>query len=84
MGELSGQGYYDLMKALAVWAEAHCQGRMVIVLEGGYNLKAGQVCSQGAAAGMLGEAWADPLGPAPQKEGEDWKSVLDELKTRRV
>ncbi|HEY8477149.1 MAG TPA: histone deacetylase, partial [Chloroflexota bacterium] len=63
---LSVDGYADLMRTLTAIAETHCDGRMVVVLEGGYDLRA---LAHGVAATchvLLEEpAGPDPLGPPP-------------------
>ena len=41
---LSVQGYYELTKSIKDLAASLCSGRLVFVLEGGYNLVATQEC----------------------------------------
>jgi acetoin utilization deacetylase AcuC-like enzyme len=77
---LSAQGYASLVTALAQWADRHCNGKIMLVLEGGYDLEAAAACGQGVTAALLGEAWDDPLGPAPYAEGEAWRSMLEQAK----
>jgi acetoin utilization deacetylase AcuC-like enzyme len=79
---LSGLGYYRVIKALADWAGEHCGGRVVVLLEGGYDLEAGRVCSQAAAAALLHQPWEDPLGPAPGDETSRWVSAVDRAAAR--
>jgi len=68
MMQLSIAGYAYLVRSLKAWAESLCRGRLVIVLEGGYDLK---VIAHGVAATcrvLLGDAdIADPLGPSPRR-----------------
>jgi acetoin utilization deacetylase AcuC-like enzyme len=51
---LSAAGYAELIQSLADWADEHCQGRIAIFLEGGYNLEAAAACTQGVTAALLG------------------------------
>ncbi|MCC7128854.1 MAG: histone deacetylase [Anaerolineae bacterium] len=73
---LSAAGYGTLIRQLADWADAHCAGKLVLVVEGGYDQMAAQACCQAATAALLGEAWTDPLGAAPQPERAGWEKVL--------
>ncbi|MBI5292726.1 MAG: histone deacetylase [Chloroflexi bacterium] len=66
--QLSCAGYHALAGQLAAIAKRHCGGRIVFVLEGGYDLPA---LSHGVAntiRGALGLPVEDPLGPAPRPE----------------
>ncbi len=67
--QLSADGYYALAKCLAGIAQQHCQGRIVYVLEGGYDpevLCEGVLCVLHATAGQ--PAPPESLGPAPDPE----------------
>lgn len=68
---LSVSGYASLTRSLKQMAEEFCEGRVAVVLEGGYDLDA---LAQGAVAVcrvLLGDdEIPDPLGPAPQLEQE--------------
>jgi acetoin utilization deacetylase AcuC-like enzyme len=77
---LSASGYASLIASLSHWAEDHCEGRIMLVLEGGYDLEAASACGVGVTAALLGEAWDDSLGPAPYIEGEGWRSMLAQVK----
>lgn len=79
---LSGLGYYRVIKALADWSGERCGGRVAVLLEGGYDLEAGRVCSLGAAAALLGQTWSDPLGPAPGGETDRWVTAVDRAAAR--
>ncbi|HNT22943.1 MAG TPA: histone deacetylase [Anaerolineales bacterium] len=74
--QLSADGYGHLIASLADWADAHCQGKIALFLEGGYNLKAASACSRAVVAALLGRAWQDPLGPSPDTETQAWQSLL--------
>jgi acetoin utilization deacetylase AcuC-like enzyme len=69
---LSAAGYGSLISSLVDFADAHCDGKIALVLEGGYDLDAAAACGQTAVAALLKIPWKDPLGPAPQPEGSHW------------
>jgi acetoin utilization deacetylase AcuC-like enzyme len=73
---LSAGAYGELVKSLAGFADEHCQGRIALFLEGGYDLQAAAACSQAVLAGMLNRDWTDPLGPSPQPEGKSWQEIV--------
>jgi acetoin utilization deacetylase AcuC-like enzyme len=75
---LSAQVFYELIASLREWADQHANGRIALVLEGGYDLDAATACCNGAVAALLGQPFQDPLGPAPQRESELWRNVIDE------
>ena len=67
---LSLAGYWELAQTVVALAEELCGGRLVILLEGGYNLK---VLSAGVAdccRALLGDPTPnpDPLGPSTWPE----------------
>ena len=66
---LSITGYARLMRALREIAARHCGGRIVLTLEGGYDLHALAGSVTAVLRVLLGEAEAaDSLGPAPGPE----------------
>jgi acetoin utilization deacetylase AcuC-like enzyme len=72
---LSLGGYWGLAQTVVALAERLCEGRLVVTLEGGYNL---DVLSRGLAntcRALLGDAvpGSDPLGasPAPERDVAD-------------
>jgi acetoin utilization deacetylase AcuC-like enzyme len=68
---LSLRGYDALMRQLAALAGELCEGRIVVVLEGGYHLGALANGWANAVRALLGDAdCADPLGPAGGGEPE--------------
>lgn len=77
---LSADGSARLISRLAGWADHHCQGRIALVLEGGYDLEAAAACSQAVVAALLGVPWDDPLGPATEVESSRWEGQLQKLK----
>jgi acetoin utilization deacetylase AcuC-like enzyme len=77
--QLSCAGYHALAGQLAAIAKRHCGGKIVFVLEGGYDLPA---LSHGVAntiRGALGLPVDDPLGPAPRPESEAGR-ILDQVR----
>ena len=79
--QLTGEGVYQMFLALRDWADASCQGRIAVILEGGYDLEAGKACGQAVAAGLLQDPWADYLGSSPHHEGAAWEETLQRAKT---
>jgi acetoin utilization deacetylase AcuC-like enzyme len=79
---LSAAAYGDLIRRLVRLVDDRCQGRIVIFLEGGYDLQAAQACAQAVTAALLGADWQDPLGPSPQPEGTNWQGML--LKAHQI
>jgi acetoin utilization deacetylase AcuC-like enzyme len=66
---LSVAGYAALTQRLVALAEEFCNGRIVLVLEGGYSLPALGACTVAALRVLLGrDPGADPLGPAGVRE----------------
>jgi acetoin utilization deacetylase AcuC-like enzyme len=63
---LSVRGYYDLVARLRGMAESVCGGRLVLVLEGGYNLRSLSACVQASLRAMRqSPPQVDPFGPCP-------------------
>jgi len=79
---LSAAVYAEIIGRLDRYAREHCNGKFAIFLEGGYDLQAGKLCSQGMVKEILEEPWEDPLGKSPRPEGEGWKSVVQRVKDR--
>jgi acetoin utilization deacetylase AcuC-like enzyme len=77
---LSAGVYGELIRSLTSWSDDHCEGRIAVTLEGGYDLEAGAACGQACAAALLGLPWLDPLGPSPRMEAKSWQSVLQAAK----
>ncbi len=80
MENLSVAGYAALARSLIALARLLCEGRIVFVLEGGYDLR---VMAYGAAAtfrALLGDAEIDdPLGPA-RRPSRDLGDYVEQLK----
>ena len=67
---MSLNGYMRLIEGLLGLAQELCQGRLVLTLEGGYDLK---VLAHGVGMtfhAMLGEPYQDLFGPASEVEAE--------------
>ncbi|MGB5932502.1 MAG: histone deacetylase [Anaerolineae bacterium] len=62
---LSTAGFHRLTTALVSLAEELCQGRLVLTLEGGYDLSALSHSVLATLAALKREEAQDPLGPAP-------------------
>jgi acetoin utilization deacetylase AcuC-like enzyme len=78
--QVSGACMHWMIAALKDWAESKCKGKIVVVLEGGYDLAAGKVCGQAVAAGLLKVPYEDDLGPSPIQEESNWTLTLGEAK----
>lgn len=74
-------GYQWLSQSLIQMAAELCQGRIVFVLEGGYNLDVLALGVGNVFRALLGDAdHQDPLGPSPWRE-PDVTALLSKLKT---
>jgi acetoin utilization deacetylase AcuC-like enzyme len=69
---LTASGYGKIIASLAQYTDQYANGRIALILEGGYDLEAGAACSQAAVAALLNKTWMDTLGPAPQPESRYW------------
>jgi acetoin utilization deacetylase AcuC-like enzyme len=67
---LSLAGYWDLARTVAELADRLCDGRLVVVLEGGYNLEMLTAGVANTCRALLGDPapGPDPLGPSPWLE----------------
>ncbi|MEX1143291.1 MAG: histone deacetylase [Anaerolineales bacterium] len=77
---VSARGYGDAIASLRSWSQANCQGRLALVLEGGYDLEAASACALAAAQALLGQKIEDDLGPSRPRERQDWVQILDRVK----
>jgi acetoin utilization deacetylase AcuC-like enzyme len=68
---LTADGYGKLIQKLCVWADNHCDGKIGLILEGGYELKAAEACSLAVVSAMLGKPWVDPF-PCPYQPDNSW------------
>jgi acetoin utilization deacetylase AcuC-like enzyme len=77
---LSATGYASLITALTQWSDDYCDGRIMLVLEGGYDLEAAAACGCSVTAALLGVAWDDPLGTSPYPENSAWQTMLQQAR----
>jgi acetoin utilization deacetylase AcuC-like enzyme len=78
--QLTANGYGYLIKKLCDWADNHCEGRIGLFLEGGYDLNAAKACSLAVISAMIGRSWDDPY-PCPYLEGNSWKLKVSHAKS---
>ncbi len=78
---LSLRGYTELAHRARMLAEALCDGRLVVLLEGGYDLGAVSYGVCDTALALMGRETEaeDPFGPAPQPE-TDARHLIEQLK----
>jgi acetoin utilization deacetylase AcuC-like enzyme len=79
--QLSAAAIRQVFDELRCWVDGNCKGRLVVFLEGGYDLEAGRVCGQAVASSLMDQMWQDPLGPAPSVEGDAWRHTLADAKS---
>jgi acetoin utilization deacetylase AcuC-like enzyme len=70
--QLSAGGYYQLIEKLTLWCDQNCQGKIALILEGGYDLQAGEACALSWWDALAGVPFTDSLGPSPQPERSQW------------
>src|SRR5581483_6951736 len=76
---LDATGYAYLTRVLHSIAEEFAQGRIVLVLEGGYNLDALGWCTYASVEALLGNSVDDdPVGPPPREE-RDISELIEHL-----
>ena len=74
--QVSTSGYGDMMRVIKSLAEELCQGRIVVTLEGGYNLRALATSVVATFSVLLGRDFFDPLGPP---SGAGYEPNVDSL-----
>jgi acetoin utilization deacetylase AcuC-like enzyme len=79
--QLSAAGYGYLIAKLKAWTDQYCQGRIALILEGGYNLEAVSACTQTTCAALIGYPIEDEVGHSPYPETDRWRSVLEQAKS---
>ncbi len=81
MMSLSVDGYGDLAGRLRALAEELCDGRVIFVLEGGYDQIALPWGIRRVLEVLLGESpTPDPLGPLPNPRAPDIETLLREMR----
>jgi len=79
--QLSCSGYSGLIAALRDLAAELCDGRIVVALEGGYDLVALSWSVRNSIEALLGEPLApDPIGPAPPYPAPDLAELVASVK----
>lgn len=83
-GGLSLSGYAELARTLVEMADEWCNGRILFVLEGGYQQEALTYGVLNVVYALLGrDEIHDPLGPTPHSE-QDVTDLLSQLKQRHL
>jgi len=77
---LSADGYARIIASLRQFAQQNCQGRIMLTLEGGYDLEAAADCTLSVLNALLEQPWQDPSGAAPYRETEQWQEMLRQAK----
>ncbi len=77
---LTADAYGTLVQELCNWADQHCEGKIGLILEGGYDLKAASACSLAVVSAMLGIPWVDPY-PCPYQENDDWQYSIQRARS---
>jgi acetoin utilization deacetylase AcuC-like enzyme len=81
MERVSTHGYYQIASMLKRVAVELCEGRIVFVLEGGYDLTALSWSVQACLDALMGKPFRpDPLGEGPQVRGPDVSTLLAKVK----
>lgn len=74
---VSVRGYFDIATLLKGLADELCGGKIVYVLEGGYDHTAISWAAQACVDTLLGNEFSpDPLGPAPEIQRPDIEGLL--------
>jgi acetoin utilization deacetylase AcuC-like enzyme len=77
---LTATGYAGLIEKLHRYAVGHCNEKIILILEGGYNLSAAAICTVAVTKALLGEAMDDLMDACPYQESDTWIKVLLEAK----
>lgn len=75
----TANGYGEMIKQCSVFADEHCDGRLAVFLEGGYDLGAGAECARVVTQALLDQTWEDKIGPSPFPEDISWESRLQQV-----
>jgi len=76
----TADGYGSITARLAAFADENCEGRLAVLLEGGYDIQAGASSCLALTQAMIGQEWEDPVGPSPLPEDEYWTARLNQVK----
>ena len=77
---LSAMGYFKVIKKLSGFAQDNCEGKIAVILEGGYDLEAASSCGLALTQALLGEQFVDELGTAPYPDSNAWEAVVNKIK----
>jgi acetoin utilization deacetylase AcuC-like enzyme len=69
--------YGEMLANLCQWADKNCNGKLVVFLEGGYDLDAAGSCGLATVDALTGEDREDDLGLAPSEETLEWHRTLE-------
>jgi acetoin utilization deacetylase AcuC-like enzyme len=72
--------YGDIISQLSNWADKNCEGRIALILEGGYALEAVANSALAASQALLGTSRDDTLGLSPTPEQLGWKNIIAQAK----
>ena len=75
----TANGYGQLVNQFVEFSDSHCEGRLAVFLEGGYDLGAGAACALAVTQALLRQKWEDPIGPSPLPEDTFWESRLQQV-----
>lgn len=73
---LSAGGYFQLIDKLVQWCDRNCQGKIALILEGGYDLQAGEACAIAWWDALAGVPFSDSLGVSSNVERSQWNVVV--------
>ncbi len=76
---LTADGYARLVSKLSHWADEHCDGKIALILEGGYDLNAAAACGVAVVSALLSKPWSDPY-PCPYQEHPGWHAMFQDAK----
>jgi acetoin utilization deacetylase AcuC-like enzyme len=82
---LTTRGYVEMMSMVKSIAERHAKGRVVLVLEGGYNLEAMPRSLRACVDTLTGASTTDPLAPTALKlptASPDGRTVVEAVMDR--
>lgn len=77
---LSAGGIKECLSRINHFADENCLGRLAVVLEGGYTLRAAGACGMAVVSALTGKDWVDSLGISPYSENAQWKERINRIK----
>jgi acetoin utilization deacetylase AcuC-like enzyme len=80
---LTAEGYEGLVESLADWSDQNCEGRISLVLEGGYDLGAARSCTLAVVGALLGFPYqgGEATVTTAVQEGTAWQSMVRRAKS---